>query len=136
LGHVEREILLPSTTETLDIRGLRYNVRHWGAADAPKLFLLHGWMDSSATFQFVVDAFRKSWHVIAPDWRGYGESEWLGRPYWFPDYYADLEVLLDHYSPTHRPNWLVTAWARTLPRPMPACGRSGWRGWPCSIFSA
>lgn len=88
-----------STTEHIDIRGLRYHVRHWGAVDAPKIFLLHGWMDSSATFQFVVDALKKSWHVIAPDWRGYGDSEWLGRPYWFPDYYADLEALLQHYSP-------------------------------------
>ncbi len=88
-----------SRTESLDIRGLRYNVRHWGDADAPALFLLHGWMDSSPTFQFLVDALQHDWHVIAPDWRGYGESEWLGRPYWFPDYYGDLEVLLDHYSP-------------------------------------
>lgn len=90
---------LSSTTEHIDLRGLRYQVRHWGAPDAPKLFLLHGWMDSSATFQFVVDAFKNAWHVIAPDWRGYGGSEWLGRPYWFPDYYADLEALLQHYSP-------------------------------------
>lgn len=91
--------MLPSTTEVITIRGLRYNVRHWGPADAPQIFLLHGWMDSSATFQFVVDAFSHSWHVIAPDWRGYGASQWLGRPYWFPDYYADLDCLLTHFSP-------------------------------------
>lgn len=91
--------MLPSTTETIAIRGLRYNVRHWGPADAPQIFLLHGWMDSSATFPFVVDAFSHSWHVIAPDWRGYGASQWLGRPYWFPDYYADLDCLLTHFSP-------------------------------------
>ena len=91
--------MLPSTTESIAIRGLRYNIRHWGQADAPAVFLLHGWMDSSATFQFVVDALRQDWHLIAPDWRGYGASEWLGRPYWFPDYYADLEALLQHYSP-------------------------------------
>lgn len=90
---------LTSTTEHIELRGLRYHVRHWGTLDAPKLFLLHGWMDSSATFQFVVDAFQNSWHIIAPDWRGYGDSEWLGRPYWFPDYYADLDALLQHYSP-------------------------------------
>lgn len=90
---------LISTTEHIELRGLRYHVRHWGPLDAPKLFLLHGWMDSSATFQFVVDAFKNSWHIIAPDWRGYGDSEWLGRPYWFPDYYADLDALLQHYSP-------------------------------------
>ena len=92
-------MFLTSTTEHIELRGLHYHVRHWGTLDAPKLFLLHGWMDSSATFQFVVDAFQNAWHIIAPDWRGYGDSEWLGRPYWFPDYYADLDALLQHYSP-------------------------------------
>ncbi|KON81754.1 alpha/beta hydrolase [Azoarcus sp. PA01] len=95
-----------SRCEQLDVRGLRYNVRHWGAADAPPVFFLHGWMDNSATFQFVVAALAQDWHVIAPDWRGYGASEWLRRPYWFPDYYADLDALLAHYSP-HRPARLV-----------------------------
>ena len=89
----------PSRTESIALRGLRYQVRHWGPEEAPPVFFLHGWMDASATFQFVVDALRQSWHVIAPDWRGYGGSEWLGRPYWFPDYYADLDALLAHYSP-------------------------------------
>lgn len=96
----------PSTCEFLSLRGLAYSVRHWGPAGAPSLFLLHGWMDSSATFQFLVDALQKEWHVIAPDWRGYGASEWLGRPYWFPDYYADLDGLLQHYTP-HAPARLV-----------------------------
>ena len=90
---------LPSRCEQLDIRGLRYNVRHWGAPDAPVVFFLHGWMDASATFQFLVDALARDWHVIAPDWRGYGDTEWLGRAYWFPDYYGDLDALLAHYSP-------------------------------------
>jgi pimeloyl-ACP methyl ester carboxylesterase len=95
-----------SRTERVDVRGLRYNVRHWGLEDAPVVFFLHGWMDCSPTFQFVVDALKQPWHVIAPDWRGYGESEWLNRPYWFPDYYADLDCLLSHYSPD-RPARLV-----------------------------
>ena len=88
-----------SRTEPIDVRGLRYNVRHWGPDDAPPVFFLHGWMDSSPTFQFVVDALSRTWHVIAPDWRGHGESEWQNRPYWYPDYYADLDCLLAHYSP-------------------------------------
>jgi len=34
--------------------------------------------------------------VIAPDWRGFGLSEWTaGDCYWFPDYVADLEFVLD-----------------------------------------
>lgn len=88
-----------STSEFLTIRGLKSHVRLWGPADAPKLFLMHGWMDCSASFQFLVDALKRDWRVIAPDWRGFGQSEWLNRSYWFPDYLADLERLLDHYSP-------------------------------------
>jgi pimeloyl-ACP methyl ester carboxylesterase len=88
-----------SRIEKIEVRGLRYSIRHWGPDDAPTVFFLHGWMDCSPTFQFVVDALKKPWHVIAPDWRGYGETEWLSHPYWFPDYYADLQCLLDRYSP-------------------------------------
>ena len=89
---------IQSQTEIINVRGLSYCIRHWGSPDAPKLFFLHGWMDSSPTFQFVVNALKKSWHIIAPDWRGYGASEWLSRPYWFHDYYADLDYLLEHFS--------------------------------------
>jgi len=90
----------PSHSEFHDIRGIRYHVRTWGEPAAPKLFLLHGWMDVSASFQFLVDAFSREWHVIAPDWRGFGLSGWTREPgYWFPDYYADLDALLDRYQP-------------------------------------
>jgi pimeloyl-ACP methyl ester carboxylesterase len=61
--------------------------------------MLHGWMDVSATFQFLVDALADSWHVVAPDWRGFGQSTWTGGPYWFPDYVADLDALLGRFSP-------------------------------------
>jgi len=95
-----------SRSERIAIRSLRYNIRHWGAEGSPVVFFLHGWMDASPTFQFVVDALAQDWHIIAPDWRGYGDSEWLSRPYWFPDYYADLHEILAHYSPG-RPARLV-----------------------------
>ena len=61
-----------SRCERIDVRGLQYNIRHWGPDGAPLLFMLHGWMDSSASFQFVVDALESEWHVVAPDWRGFG----------------------------------------------------------------
>ena len=93
-----------STSEFHLIGGLRQHVRLWGAVDAPKLFLLHGWMDMSATFQFVVDALAREWRVIAPDWRGFGLSEWQHSPYWFPDYLADLDALLEIYSPQQAVN--------------------------------
>ena len=90
----------PNESVFVTVRGLRYHCRCWGDARAPKLFMLHGWMDVSASFQFVVDALRGNRHVIAPDWRGFGLSEWAkGDGYWFPDYFADLDRLLEHFEP-------------------------------------
>ena len=79
-----------------DVRGLRDHVRRWASPGAPKMVLLHGWMDVSASFQFMVDELRREWDVYAPDWRGYGQTDW-GKSdcYWFPDYLADLDCLLD-----------------------------------------
>ena len=88
-----------SSSSFLTVRGLRYHVRTWGEAHHPKLFLLHGWMDVSASCQFLVDNFERDWHVIAPDWRGFGLTEWAREGYWFPDYYADLEALLNLFQP-------------------------------------
>jgi pimeloyl-ACP methyl ester carboxylesterase len=88
-----------SFSNYLTIRGLRYHVRTWGERDRPHLFLLHGWMDVSASFQFLVNEFSREWHVVAPDWRGFGLTEWAREGYWFPDYYADLEGMLNAYQP-------------------------------------
>ena len=63
------------------------------------MFLLHGWQDTGDTFQFMVDAFEQDWPLAALDWRGFGRSEWPQDGYWFPDYLADLDALLDQLSP-------------------------------------
>ncbi|WP_089398468.1 alpha/beta fold hydrolase [Noviherbaspirillum humi] len=87
----------PSRSEFIMVRGLRYHLRHWGSEGAPKLFMMHGWMDMSASFQFVVDCLRRDWHVIAADWRGFGLTETpAADSYWFPDYLGDLDAILDH----------------------------------------
>src|SRR5471030_1053219 len=83
-----------STSIFLDIRGLRYHCRVWGEAGRPKLFMLHGWMDVSASFQFLVGALQADWQVIAPDWRGYALSAWgPADSYWSPDYIGELDRL-------------------------------------------
>lgn len=89
----------PSISLFTAVRGLRYHVRCWGPDDGPPLVLLHGWMDVSASFQFLVDELKGGWRVLAPDWRGFGLTEWHGESYWFPDYLADLDALLDVVSP-------------------------------------
>lgn len=99
--------MTPSRSEFITVRGLRTHVRHWGREGAPKIFMLHGWMDMSASFQFVVDCLQGDWHVLAPDWRGFGLTErGPGDTYWFPDYVADLDFILDHYAPGEAVNLL------------------------------
>lgn len=103
------QVKRPPRSEFVSIRNLSYHVQIWGqpAPDKTPLVMVHGWMDVAASYQFVVDALRQDHYVIAPDWRGYGKT--TGAPtdnYWFPDYLADLDFLLDHYAP-HQPVNLV-----------------------------
>ena len=98
-----------SRSEFVPIRGLRYHVRIWQgnnpSSTVAPLVLVHGWMDVAASYQFMVDAmshaFATGRTIIAPDWRGFGltksVAEGAADNYWFPDYLADLDFLLDHY---------------------------------------
>jgi pimeloyl-ACP methyl ester carboxylesterase len=94
---------------TLTLRGLRYHLWEWGddggaAAALPPLVMVHGWADVGASFQFVVDELARleggPRHVLAPDWRGFGQSANSGSDaYWFADYLGDLDTLIDAISP-------------------------------------
>jgi pimeloyl-ACP methyl ester carboxylesterase len=91
-----------SRSEFVPIRTLQYHVRVWGepAPDKTPLVLLHGWMDVAASYQFMVDALSHDHFIIAPDWRGFGLTATTEADnFWFPDYLADLDFLLDHYVP-------------------------------------
>ena len=101
----------PFRSEFVPIRGLDYHVCVWGIPDRaalPPLVLVHGWMDVGASYQFMVDAltdaFAAGRMIIAPDWRGFGQTGlsatgYQADSYWFADYLADLDFLLDHYAP-------------------------------------
>lgn len=89
----------PSTSNFVSLRGRQVHYRTWGAPGAPLLFMLHGWADVAASFQFVVDELRRDWFIVAPDWRGFGKSQANNDTYWILDYLADLDALLEHFSP-------------------------------------
>jgi pimeloyl-ACP methyl ester carboxylesterase len=96
-----------SRSEFVPIRNLQYHVQIWGqpSPDKVPMVMVHGWMDVAASYQFVVDALSHDHYVIAPDWRGYGKTPSGGVDnFWFPDYMADLDFLLDHYSPSGQVN--------------------------------
>ncbi len=94
------QVKRPARSEFVAVRNLSYHVLCWGkpAPDKTPLVLLHGWMDVAASYQFVVDAMSSEQYVIAPDWRGFGHSVLQTDNFWFPDYLADLDFLLDHYA--------------------------------------
>jgi pimeloyl-ACP methyl ester carboxylesterase len=95
-------VLREPRREVLHVRGLDLSLRRWGTPPsplAPPIFLLHGWLDTGDSFQFIVDAFAHDWPFVALDWRGFGRSQWSQDGYWFPDYLADLDAVLDLLSP-------------------------------------
>jgi pimeloyl-ACP methyl ester carboxylesterase len=94
--------LRPPRHEFVRVRGLDLHLTRWGpgpSGSEPAVFLLHGFQDTGDTFQFMVDAFERDWPLVAVDWRGFGRSDWAQQGYWFPDYLADLDALLDALSP-------------------------------------
>lgn len=88
-----------SATGHIAFRGLKHQLRYWGDPSAPLLLCLHGHRDGSATFQFMIDALRRDWRIVAPDWRGHGGTSWCAQGYYFQDYLADLDAIVDHVSP-------------------------------------
>lgn len=97
----------PGRSRWLPIRGLSYHLTEWGdpalaGPERPPLVLCHGYMDVGASFQFMVDALAElegpTRSILALDWRGFGRTRSPAGvdQYWFADYLADLDALLDH----------------------------------------
>lgn len=88
------------------VNGLRLFVHRFRDPDAVPsgltLLLVHGFMDAGATWDLVASRLVRAGHeVIAPDMRGFGESDRVGPGgyYHFPDYVADLSMLIDALAP-------------------------------------
>ncbi len=91
-------------TRYIQIRGLNFHIQEWGDSSKPMLFLLHGWMDCGASYKFMAKYLQDQFYLVAPDLRGFGKTEHVKSGYWFPDYYADLDRLLDAYAPSQPAN--------------------------------
>lgn len=75
-------------------QGLRLHVTDWGNAAAPPLILLHGGRDHSRSWDLIARALQPHFHVMAPDLRGHGDSEWAkGSSYTLSDHIYDLTPL-------------------------------------------
>src|SRR5437868_4208211 len=59
---------------TLNVEGLEMFYREAGPRDAPTVLLLHGFPSSSHMFRNLIPMLADEYHVVAPDFPGYGES--------------------------------------------------------------
>ena len=78
--------------------GLTYNVAEWDAHPGELTFVLvHGFADMAVgCWARVAERLAPHGHVIAPDLRGHGDSDWIsgGGYYYFMDYVADLDDVI------------------------------------------
>jgi pimeloyl-ACP methyl ester carboxylesterase len=78
--------------------GIHYNVLEWaGPSDGTLTYVLvHGFTDVAFAWRRVAEQLATHAHVIAPDLRGHGDSDWIGGGgyYYFMDYVADLDDVI------------------------------------------
>lgn len=64
------------TSHRIISQRLKIHYVDWGNPGAPPLILLHGGKDHARSWDWTARALRARFHVIAPDLRGHGDSEW------------------------------------------------------------
>ncbi len=78
---------------------LRLHYVDWGNEDAPPLLLVHGGRDHCRNWDWVAEALRKDYHIIAPDLRGHGDSQWMiGGGYTVAEFVYDIAQLIHQTS--------------------------------------
>ena len=83
------------TSHTYFSQRLRLHYLDWGNAGAPNLLLLHGMRDHCHSWDWVAQRLRERFHIVAPDLRGHGDSQWaIGSGYAHTDYVYDIAQLV------------------------------------------
>jgi len=72
----ERPVKYPTFYRTIQVDGLSIFYREAGPKDAPTLLLLHGLPSSSRMFDPLFSRLSDRYHLIAPDYPGFGHSDW------------------------------------------------------------
>lgn len=64
-----------TTYQTINVQGLNIFYREAGSHDAPTVLLLHGFPSSSRMYDKLIPQLAKRYHVVAPDYPGFGHSD-------------------------------------------------------------
>jgi pimeloyl-ACP methyl ester carboxylesterase len=82
---------------TLKVDGLSIFYREAGPKDAPLLLLLHGLPSSSRMFEPLLTRLGGEYHMIAPDYPGFGHSD-APTPKEFSYTFDNIAKVMDHFT--------------------------------------
>jgi pimeloyl-ACP methyl ester carboxylesterase len=82
---------------TVKVDGLSIFYRESGPKDAPVILLLHGLPSSSRMFQPLLTRLADHYRLIAPDYPGYGHSDWPD-PKQFDYTFDHVAAVMDHFT--------------------------------------
>ncbi len=109
------------TRQTVSLSEIQLSYLEWKQGSEP-LLLLHGLADHALVWSSLAEYLAESYHIIAPDMRGHGESSKPEDDYTFASAIADLEALMNHlgWSSAHiiGHSWtgkLAPIWAKQHP---------------------
>ena len=93
----ERPVEHPTAYRTIKIDGLSIFYREAGPKDAPTLLLLHGLPSSSRMFEPLFARLSDRYHLVAPDYPGFGHSDWPD-PKKFGYTFDHIAEVMNHFS--------------------------------------
>src|SRR5260370_5087452 len=84
------------TYKTLAVQDLRIAYREAGDPANPKLVLLHGFPASSHQYRNLIPSLADLFHVIAPDYPGFGDSE-MADPVYYADSFEKISEVVESF---------------------------------------
>jgi pimeloyl-ACP methyl ester carboxylesterase len=93
----ERPMEHPTVYRTVQVDGLSIFYREAGPKNAPTILLLHGLPSSSRMFQPLLTRLADRYHLVAPDYPGYGHSDWPD-PKQFDYTFDHIASVMDSFS--------------------------------------
>ncbi|GLV60287.1 alpha/beta hydrolase [Dictyobacter sp. S3.2.2.5] len=87
----------PVSYRTVQIDGLSIFYREAGPQDAPILLLLHGLPSSSRMFEPLLSRLADRYHLIAPDYPGFGHSDWPDHRQ-FAYTFDNITTVMEHFT--------------------------------------
>ena len=109
----------PVFYRTAKVDGLSIFYREAGPKDAPTVLLLHGLPSSSRMFEPLFSRLSDRYHLVAPDYPGFGHSDWPD-PKKFAYTFDHFAEIMNHFTEAKIVRTAQTSWSRKLR--LAACG--------------